>query len=48
MSHPHLTLEQRSQIYPLKSIDHSQKEMAACLKVHLSTLSRELKRVTQA
>jgi len=46
MSHHHLTLEQRSQIYALKSMNHSQKEMAACLKVHLSTLSRELKRNT--
>jgi IS30 family transposase len=44
MSYQHLTIEQRSQIYALKSNNHSQKDIAAHIGVHKSTMSRELKR----
>ena len=42
----HLIRDQRSQIYALKSNGLEQKEIAAHLGVHPSTISRELKRNT--
>ena len=39
-----LTQEQRYQIYALKKMGHKPSQMARCLGVHKSTLSRELKR----
>ena len=44
MGYQHLTIEQRSQIYALKSNNHSQRDIAAHIKVAKSTVSRELKR----
>ena len=46
MSYHHLTQEQRSQIQALKSMGHTQDEMAHAIGVHPSTISRELKRNT--
>ncbi|MCH7567750.1 MAG: IS30 family transposase [Nitrospirae bacterium] len=39
-----LTQEQRYQIYALKKMGHKPTQIARCLEVHKSTLSRELKR----
>jgi IS30 family transposase len=39
-----LTQEQRYQIYALKKMGHKQMEIAKCIGVHKSTISRELKR----
>jgi len=39
-----LTQEQRYQIYALKQTGHSPLEIAAVIRVHKSTVSRELKR----
>jgi IS30 family transposase len=44
MSYTQLTQEQRYQIYVLKKTGHTQTEIAQCLGVHKSTISRELKR----
>lgn len=44
MTYHHLTIDERSQIYALVSIGHKQTEIASHLKVHPSTISRELKR----
>jgi len=44
MNYQHLTQCQRSQIEALKSIGHSQVEIAQQLSVHPSMISRELKR----
>ena len=46
MSYNHLTQEQRSQIQALKSMGHTQDEIAHAIGVHPSTISRELKRNT--
>ena len=46
MSYHHLTQEQRSQIQVLKSMGHSQIEIAEATGVHASTISRELARNT--
>ena len=45
MGSQHLTIEKRSQIYALKSNNHSQRDIAAHSKVDKSTVSRELKRI---
>ena len=39
-----LTQEQRYQIYALKKMGHKPSQIASCLGVHKSTLSRELRR----
>lgn len=39
-----LTQAQRYQIYALKKMGHHQTEIAKCIGVHKSTVSRELKR----
>jgi len=39
-----LTQEQRYQIYALKQTGHSPSEIAVVIRVHKSTVSRELKR----
>ena len=39
-----LTQEQRYQIYALKKTGHSPSEIAGVIRVHKSTVSRELKR----
>tara|TARA_B100002003_G_C14041875_1_gene502023 strand:+ start:115 stop:1098 length:984 start_codon:yes stop_codon:yes gene_type:complete len=44
MGYQQLTIEQRSQIYALKSNNHLQKEIAAHIGVDKSSISRELKR----
>jgi len=46
VSYNHLIHDQRSQIYALMSNGLSQKDIAAHLRVHPSTISRELKRNT--
>ncbi len=43
MSCKHLTQEQRSQIQALKSMEHTQKDIAECVGVNPSTISRELR-----
>ena len=44
MSYTQLTQEQRYQIHSLLKMDHNQVEIAICLGVHKSTISRELRR----
>lgn len=44
MSYTQLTQEQRYQIYALKKMGHDQTQIAKCLGVHKSTISRELDR----
>ena len=44
MNYSQLTLEQRYQIYVLKKMGHTQTEIAICLGVNKSTISRELRR----
>ena len=44
MSYTQLTQEQRYQIHSLLKMEHSQTEIAECLGVHKSTVSRELRR----
>lgn len=44
MGYYHLTTESRSQIYALKSMGHTQKEIAEHLRVSPSTICRELQR----
>lgn len=44
MSYTQLTQEQRYQIYELYTVGHKQTEIADKLKVHKSTISREIKR----
>jgi IS30 family transposase len=44
MSYKQLTSEQRYQIYALKKMEHNQSEIADCIGVHKSTISRELSR----
>ena len=44
MDYTQLTQEQRYQIYTLKKMEHSQTEIAGCIGVHKSTISRELRR----
>ena len=44
MSYTQLTQEQRYQIYSLLKMEHNQTEIAQCLGVHKSTISRELRR----
>jgi IS30 family transposase len=44
MSYTQLTQEQRYQIHSLLKMDHNQVEIAKCLGVHKSTVSRELRR----
>ena len=44
MTYTQLAQEQRYQIYGLKRMTDSQTEIAKCLGVHRSTISRELKR----
>ena len=44
MSYTQLTQEQRYQIHSLLKMDHNQVEIAKCLGVHKSTISRELRR----
>ena len=44
MGYQYLTIEQRSQIYALKSNNHSQRDIAAHIKVDKSTVHLELKR----
>ena len=46
MKYHHLTAEERSQIYALKSKEYTQSAIAEFLGVHKSTISRELKRNT--
>ena len=46
MSYHHLTQEQRSQIQALKSMGHTQIEIAKAIGTHPSTISRELSRNT--
>ena len=46
MGYRHLTQEQRSQIQVLKSMGHSQQEIARAIETSPSTISRELKRNT--
>lgn len=46
MIYKHLTIEQRSQIQALKSMGHSQIDIANVIEVSPSTISRELKRNT--
>jgi IS30 family transposase len=43
-THQQLTQEQRYQIYALKKMGHNQTEIANCIGVNKSTISRELKR----
>ncbi|WP_022849865.1 IS30 family transposase [Limisalsivibrio acetivorans] len=45
-NYTHLTREQRYQIYVLRKTGHSQTDIADLLKVHKSTISRELRRNT--
>ena len=44
MNYTQLTQEQRYQIYALKKMGHNQTQIAKCLEVHKSTISRELSR----
>jgi IS30 family transposase len=44
MTYTQLTQEQRYQISALKKMGHSQTEIAECVGVHKSTISRELRR----
>ena len=44
MSYTQLTQEQRYQIHSLLKMEHKQTEIAECLGVHKSTISRELRR----
>lgn len=44
MNYTQLTQEQRYQIYSLLKMGHSKTEIADCIGVHKSTISRELKR----
>ena len=44
MSYTQLTQEQRYQIHSLLKMEHNQVEIAECLGVHKSTISRELRR----
>src|SRR3990167_8205135 len=44
MGYYHLTTESRSQIYALKSMGHTQQDIAEHLRVSPSTICRELKR----
>ena len=44
MSYTQLTQEQRYQIHSLLKMEHNQTEIAECLGVHKSTVSRELRR----
>ena len=44
MSYTQLTQEQRYQIHSLLKMEHNQTEIAKCLGVHKSTVSRELRR----
>ena len=44
MDYTQLTQEQRYQIHSLKKMEHSQTEIAGCIGVHKSTISRELRR----
>jgi len=44
MSYTQLTQEQRYQIHALLKMGHRQTEIAKCLEVHKSTISRELRR----
>ena len=44
MSYTQLTQEQRYQIHSLLKMGHHQTEIAECLEVHKSTISRELRR----
>ena len=44
MNYTQLTQEQRYQIYALKKMGHAQTEIAKCLGVNKSTISRELRR----
>ena len=44
MSYTQLTQEQRYQIHSLLKMEHNQTEIAECLGVHKSTISRELRR----
>ena len=44
MSYTQLTQEQRYQIHSLLKMEHKQVEIAECLGVHKSTISRELRR----
>jgi len=46
MSYTQLTQEQRYQLYALKKMGHSLSEIAQVIKVHKSTVGRELKRNT--
>jgi IS30 family transposase len=46
MSYTQLTREQRYQLYALKKMGHSPSEIAVVLKVHRSTIGRELRRNT--
>jgi len=41
MTYTQLTQEQRYQIYALKKMGHDQSQIAKCLGVHKSTISRE-------
>ena len=44
MSYTQLTQEQRYQIHSLLKMGHNQTEIAVCLGIHKSTISRELRR----
>ena len=44
MGYHHLTTEQRSQIYALKSNNHSQTDISIHIGVDKSSISREIKR----
>ena len=44
MTYTQLTQEQRYQIYALKKMGHDQSQIAKCLGVHKSTISREFGR----
>ena len=44
MQYTQLTQEQRYQTYSLLKMEHTQTEIAACIGVHKSTISRELRR----
>jgi transposase, IS30 family len=46
MSYTQLTREQRYQLYALKKMGHSRSEIARVIKVHKSTVGRELRRNT--
>ncbi len=44
MTYTQLTQEQPYQIYTLLTMEHSQTEIAAAIRVHKSTISREVRR----